>query len=91
MKEVNLSHNPMFSRSWLSFSMLTRFLKIINNIESINLSYCDLTGEAEVSRIMKILNNLYSIKYIKFLQYTNDAYLKDETQTYLKVVSEAMK
>ena len=68
-----------------------KFLQNINNIEQLDLSYCDLRDESKVSQIVEILNNLYSIKYVKFLQYMNDAYLKDETQTYLKVVSEGMK
>ena len=68
-----------------------KFLQNINNIEQLDLSYCDLRDESKVGQIVKILNNLYSIKYVKFLQYMNDAYLKDETQTYLKVVSEGMK
>ena len=68
-----------------------KFLQNINNIEQLDLSYCDLRDESKVGQIVKILNNLYSIKYVKFLQYMNDAYLKDETQSYLKVVSEGMK
>ena len=81
----------MFSRNLIKFWLLTKFLQNINNIEQLDLSYCDLRDESKVGQIVKILNNLYSIKYVKFLQYMNDAYLKDETQTYLKVVSEGMK
>ena len=68
-----------------------KFLQNINNIEQLDLSYCDLRDESKVGQIVEILNNLYSIKYVKFVQYMNDAYLKDETKSYLKVVSEGMK
>ena len=62
IKEVDLSNNPMFSRSWIKFCLLKRFLQIINNIEHLDLSYCGLTEEAKVSQIMKVVRNKNTIK-----------------------------
>ena len=67
------------------------FTLFINNIERLDLSYCELKDEAKVGEIVEILHTCTKLVEVKFLQYNNDSELRGKTQDYLSVVSEGMK
>ena len=64
---------------------------VINNIERLDLSYCELRNKTKVSEIVEILHICTKLVEVKFLQYNNDSELRGKTQDYLSVVSEGMK
>ena len=62
LRDIDLSNTPMFSEDGSEFSLLVLFLQDWIELEFLDLSYCGLTNESQVKKIMEILNEITTIK-----------------------------
>ena len=91
LKRVDLSNNPVFSKSMIQFCLLTKFLQNWSKLEFLNLSYCGLTKISHIKQIMGILNNIETLKEVNFIQFTDDSDLQNDAKDYLNVVAIKLK